>query len=735
MFLGFILGRVQACEVCHAYLSQQWQSHQSRNTPHSERNYVLRKRQTPVYDTTTFICYACGLEYPSSSLRLMYCRPNAENEPYYPYLENVKSPPGSSPISPQGMVQACAICYKSIPQRHKVFYGGSVDNLVQSVTTSSSRSASASQIRLPAPSPPTQSSKSCTRDRPPSGSPRPVILEQPMAVRSPVRLVLADGHSETAAELLCYVCHRPTSTENMKMLCCYPDNRGVGSASSGVHHVMHFPFLKTLPVPAGSLPSYFDCHNRTLVCYECHAHFYHQWQVFDKDGLALELRHYTLPPAAHRIASMTVSRISSDNVRRADDHALHSSSAMTVPGAGSNSEGLLTVVTSRTTGSASASQQPSPVSPAMIRSMHSRPVRPTTPTNPAGSVADRRPPSSQSNRTPPIPVSAAAATPSPSSGSAATPSATTNDSQKDKDNPAESSIYCYLCGLNSTRSFAHWLPSTPLSGSSPGDPYFPYILNHKSSSRAEALREDGSALVCTFCYHMVHSQWKQYEDAPACKTLLPQTRVYNTHDYICYVCGIATYRKRVRALPVKVTKRDPLLCFCVTELFCFAVQDFPFLKQHRQPRHSLSIEKGQFVVVCLDCFESLRSQSLEYERWGLPVEKRQYNWMAIPPPPEDSNNLSTPLERLLAMEQQKQRSSEAGRGVGSSRKASDSSHLNQSSASAVVCGSQSEAVKESAAGAATPAASRNGMASESSHSASTVADSTTKSSVAAVDKA
>lgn len=33
--------------------------------------------------------------------------------------------------------------------------------------------------------------------------------------------------------------------------------------------------------------------------------------------------------------------------------------------------------------------------------------------------------------------------------------------------------------------------------------------------------------------------------------------------------------------------------------------------------------------------------------------------MAIPPPPEDSNNLSTPLERLLAMEQQKQNKEQA----------------------------------------------------------------------------
>ena len=59
------------------------------------------------------------------------------------------------------------------------------------------------------------------------------------------------------------------------------------------------------------------------------------------------------------------------------------------------------------------------------------------------------------------------------------------------------------------------------------------------------------------------------------------------------------------------------------------------------------MENGEMVAVCLDCFDSLRGQFVEAGKYGIPVEKRQYNWMQIPPPPPDSeNSLLTPHERL-----------------------------------------------------------------------------------------
>jgi len=66
---------------------------------------MLRKRTAPATERTTFVCYTCGTDTPSSQLRLVYCCPNAEREPYYPYIKAMKAYKNASPISPQGKMQ------------------------------------------------------------------------------------------------------------------------------------------------------------------------------------------------------------------------------------------------------------------------------------------------------------------------------------------------------------------------------------------------------------------------------------------------------------------------------------------------------------------------------------------------------------------------------------------------------------------------------------------------------
>ena len=114
-----VQGRVSACQSCQNHLLGQWQFYQSRNVPLEQRNYVITKKNVDVAKYSTFICYTCGLEYPVSSVRLLYTKDNLQGEPFYPDIEKSTPPPGASPVSASGTVQVCSICVKAIPQKQR----------------------------------------------------------------------------------------------------------------------------------------------------------------------------------------------------------------------------------------------------------------------------------------------------------------------------------------------------------------------------------------------------------------------------------------------------------------------------------------------------------------------------------------------------------------------------------------------------------------------------------------
>ncbi|XP_045762274.1 uncharacterized protein LOC123865342 isoform X3 [Maniola jurtina] len=489
-------GTVRACAACHQHLVQQWNAYQMRGVPAHERVYTLRTRppsllppsplslassgdksiathahspslDRPPSQTTAFVCYVCGVSAPSSLLRLVYCCSNPEREPFYPFITTLKAHPDASPISPQGMVQICASCNKSISLKYPA-YGDSGD------ANAATNNSHTNNIRF-----------------------KPYELKpgQTVSNKRPSSALAPSPHSQIIAEngmgrYRCYVCAGLYPQQSMEWLST--------TAEYMNSHAMHFPCLAGAGAGAGEGAAR---GGRVLACTRCVRHMARQWELMDAERVPLEHRRYNIPSPMPSNSSLNGDRV--------------------------------------------------------------------------------------------IP----------------TPPSTTSDRTVASHN-ACTSIYCYLCGLHSDLTLARVLFGQPQGNA----PYFPCLLTHQHSN-AEQLKENGSALVCTFCYHSLLNQWRRYEALGGCPA---ERRVYNTHDYHCYLCGIKTYRKRVRALPIK---------------------EFPFL-MHRRTENSLLLENGDYAVVCLDCYESLRTQAADYERRGVPVEKREYNWLQQPPPPEDSADVT-----------------------------------------------------------------------------------------------
>ena len=489
-------GRVQTCDECYDHLLAQWNQYEEEDdTPHADRNYSLRKRQTPMVDSTLFVCYICALDYHSSSLSLLYARPNSEGEPYYPFIEQHRPPPGASPISPQGMVQVCTCCYNTTKEKKHGF--------------------------MKAEQPP-------PKKRPKFSSPRdPVDIHSPFGgdpINDP-----EDSRNQLPADLTCPLCRRKFAVGSFKLLHSQPP-------PAGGHP--YFPFLSELPKPEDNEMEE-DKQARVRACRACTTSLFNQWTTYQRDNVPIPERNYLYQ-------SLIGPRSSQNTTARP-----HTPSSIRSQRSGRSERGA-PKIGDEVKGSPGQIRPRSNSNPfgTDIRgrsgTIESRTHSDTNPISPAPG-ASRGGPVQQQCHSPSCHSVHSGASNDPSA-----PSCSKQSSSAGKDGPScggsksSSSFYCFLCGLHSELTFARMLYS-----SAPGKkaPYFPFMKNHVPKQRAETLREDGTALVCTFCYHTVMSQWNRYQDARIYPTPIdPNNRVYNLLDYICYVCGVTTYRKRIRAL-------------------------------------------------------------------------------------------------------------------------------------------------------------------------------------------
>ena len=241
--LSFRILHSQVCEDCCGHLMDQWNRFEEDEIPHADRNYALRKRAAPTFDATTFVCYICSLDYHSSSLRLLYSRPNTENEPYYPFIEQQRPPAGASPISPQGMVQVCNLCYKATKEKHHGFMSNEQPPLKK-------RRGNSHTFSLP-------------RDPTDPGYADPATHGE--AGEDDERLIPAD--------VTCPLCHRKFAIGFFLFLHSRPPPQG---------GIPYFPFLSDLPRPEELADIDDDGQRRVRVCKACNTGLINQWTVFQR---------------------------------------------------------------------------------------------------------------------------------------------------------------------------------------------------------------------------------------------------------------------------------------------------------------------------------------------------------------------------------------------------------------------------------------------------------------------
>lgn len=391
---------------------------------------------------------------------------------------------------------------------------------------------------------------------------------------------------------VCYLCGQYMSSSRLLHTLPSKDSRS---------NSMHFPFIQDLPRPEGAHPLNPD--GTVLSCRICFDHLAAQWHMFESQNVKLSQRHFTLA-MSHNRGTYTYQASNASNFSTSDGDVsqplnIQINSGSPVPVVPTGSQGLLAIATPIS--SSSTNHNNGEVN---IRSSISSS---STYNNPFPSSIDARRAS--------IDLKPNLATLNNSLNSSTivnnTAASIPHPLQRVSNLPKK---VCFLCGESCLVSNMHVLCSYPARHDAKvpngqTSPFFPFLANRDPAPGADTMSDEGTVMSCQFCYHMLLIQWKDYENSKTPGTSNRWLRKYIMKNFICYVCSRSAERTKVCTLQV---------------------QKFPFLKDHKFPPGSLIMDNGENVVVCKGCSRSLLRQYAEFERIGLRLELRKYNWIQRP---------------------------------------------------------------------------------------------------------
>jgi hypothetical protein len=132
-------GVTRVCSDCRKSLTRQWRVFESRGIDERDRTYKvgncpvtsdLRAEDDGVtalndvsslQDSKETVCYACGQPELLCNTKLISTRASADAQMVFPFLGQLKCPIGARPVSADGRVSICRLCYGHLEEQWRQF--------------------------------------------------------------------------------------------------------------------------------------------------------------------------------------------------------------------------------------------------------------------------------------------------------------------------------------------------------------------------------------------------------------------------------------------------------------------------------------------------------------------------------------------------------------------------------------------------------------------------------------